>query len=111
MVEGSHFHIHPVHDHYYDIMLLRLDEPVKCGPSVRPICLPDPRSMKVKTKYQILFTIDNRDFLQNIENEEAILAAAGNNNDWILEYEDIIGTKFKRYDILDSSILQMYEVD
>ena len=52
-----------------------------------------------------------RDFLQNIENEEAILAAAGNNNDWILEYEDIIGTKFKRYDILDSSILQMYEVD
>ena len=50
-------------------------------------------------------------FLQNIENEEAILAAAGNNNDWILEYEDIIGTKFKRYDILDSSILQMYEVD
>ena len=52
-----------------------------------------------------------REFLQNIENEEAILAAAGNNNDWILEYEDIIGTKFKRYDILDSSILQMYEVD
>ena len=50
-------------------------------------------------------------FLQNIENEEAILAAAGNNNDWILEYEDIIGTKFQRYDILDSSILQMYEVD
>ena len=49
--------------------------------------------------------------MQNIENEEAILAAAGNNNDWILEYEDIIGTKFKRYDILDSSILQMYEVD
>ena len=52
-----------------------------------------------------------REFLQNIENEEAILAAAGNNNDWILEYEDIIGAKFRRYDILDSSILQMYEVD
>ena len=58
MVEGSHFHIHPVHDHYYDIMLLRLDEPVKCAPSVRPICLPDPRSMKVKTKYPTLFTLE-----------------------------------------------------
>ena len=68
-------------------------------------------SQEYEGKNEISDIIHIRDFLQNIENEEAILAAAGNNNDWILEYEDIIGTKFKRYDILDSSILQMYEVD
>ena len=69
-------------------------------------------SQEYEGKNEISDIIHNREiFLQNIENEEAILAAAGNNNDWILEYEDIIGTKFKRYDILDSSILQMYEVD
>ena len=68
-------------------------------------------SQEYEGKNKIWDIIHIREFLQNIENEEAILAAAGNNNDWILEYEDIIGAKFRRYDILDSSILQMYEVD
>ena len=64
---------------------------------------------RLSSKVTPLFTFA-KFYFQNLYKENGILAGYGYNTDWIQEYESLIGRKLKVFTIVDSSMIDLFEV-
>ena len=62
------------------------------------------------SKVTPFFTTFSKFYPQNLYKEDGILAGYGYDTDWIQEYESLIGRKLKVFTIVNSSMIDLFEV-